>query len=157
MDKLQAVQKGFTLIELMIVIAIVAILVALAVPAYQDYTIRAKVGECINGGDVGKLGISEFRETFGSFPTNAGQAAIGYGTTVTSGASEYCNPFIFTGSNTFSISVNTTAIDVTITGLIQPLMTAVKHPTSNNIDWFCSGGATSAGNVKYLPATCRGS
>ena len=157
MNNFQRVQKGFTLIELMIVIAIVAILVALAVPAYQDYTIRAKVGECINGGDVGKLGISEYRETFGSFPTNAGEAAIGFDNTVTSGASDLCNPFIYTGSNTFSISVNTAAIDTNIIGLIQPLMTGIKHPTSNNIDWFCSGGATAVGNVKYLPATCRGS
>ena len=62
---MKRVEKGFTLIELMIVIAIVAILVALAVPAYQDYTIRAKVGECINNGAVAKLSISEYRETTG--------------------------------------------------------------------------------------------
>ncbi len=64
-------QQGFTLIELMIVIAIVAILVALAVPAYQDYTIRAKVGECINAAAVPKLQISEYFETVGVFPDDA--------------------------------------------------------------------------------------
>jgi prepilin-type N-terminal cleavage/methylation domain-containing protein len=55
MLKVNEMSKGFTLIELMIVIAIVAILVALAVPTYNDYTVRAKVGECINGAAVPKL------------------------------------------------------------------------------------------------------
>ena len=64
-------QQGFTLIELMIVIAIVAILVALAVPAYKDYTIRAKVTECVNGAAVAKLQISEYRETVGHYPADA--------------------------------------------------------------------------------------
>ena len=49
----KSVSRGFTLIELMLVIAIVAILVAMAVPAYQNYTVRSKIAECINGGDTG--------------------------------------------------------------------------------------------------------
>ena len=70
------IQQGFTLIELMIVIAIVAILVALAVPAYQDYTIRAKVGECINAAAVPKLSISEYYETVGTFPADLDEAGM---------------------------------------------------------------------------------
>ena len=69
-------QKGFTLIELMIVIAIVAILVALAVPAYQDYTIRTKIGECVNNAAVPKLQISEYRETVGDMPANSDEAGL---------------------------------------------------------------------------------
>ena len=68
MNNMKRVSKGFTLIELMIVIAIVAILVALAVPAYQDYAIRAKVGECIGQGAAGKLAIEEFYQSEGSMP-----------------------------------------------------------------------------------------
>ena len=106
MNNMKRVQKGFTLIELMIVIAIVAILVALAVPAYQDYTIRAKVGECVNSGAVAKLSISEYRETVGTWPTDAGTAGLGNGSTVTAGSSQYCDVFVYTGSNTFNIAVN---------------------------------------------------
>jgi prepilin-type N-terminal cleavage/methylation domain-containing protein len=71
------VQQGFTLIELMIVIAIVAILVALAVPAYQDYAIRAKVGECIGQGASAKLAVEEFYQSEGNtLPADAGAAGI---------------------------------------------------------------------------------
>ena len=94
MTNMKRLQKGFTLIELMIVIAIVAILVALAVPAYQDYAIRAKVGECINAAAVPKLSISEYFETVGVFPpdiTAAGMAA--------QGISQYCEVYAtYTGA-----------------------------------------------------------
>src|SRR5210317_1099308 len=103
-------QQGFTLIELMIVIAIVAILVALAVPAYQDYTIRAKVGECINAAAVPKLQISEYYETVGSFPPDISTAGI-----VAQGASQYCE--IYTAytnatsvSSSFRVEVDETAV-----------------------------------------------
>ena len=144
-------QKGFTLIELMIVIAIVAILVALAVPAYQDYTIRAKVGECVNNGAVAKLNISEFRQSEGSFPTSDAQAGLS-----TIGNTQYCDTMTAYTSATgaFDVLVDETAVDSGISGLIQPVLTPTY--STAGVDWACSSGTTAANNVKYLPSSCRG-
>jgi len=142
-------QKGFTLIELMIVIAIVAILVALAVPAYQDYTIRSKVGECINAAAVPKLQISEYFETVGSYPTDADEAGI-----TGSGDSQYCDGYVSYNAGSFQIDVDEGAV-ATPGGTLQPQLT----PTANaggGVDWACSRGGTAAADVKYLPSTCRG-
>jgi type IV pilus assembly protein PilA len=148
-------QKGFTLIELMIVIAIVAILVALAVPAYQDYTIRAKVGECINGAAVAKLQISEYRETVGSFPADATEA----GTATPGGqTAEYCDGWNYpgtSGSGSFDVLVNEANVDTSIVGAIEPNLRGAVN-ASGGVDWECNQGGTDAANIKYLPSTCRG-
>jgi prepilin-type N-terminal cleavage/methylation domain-containing protein len=149
-------QQGFTLIELMIVIAIVAILVALAVPAYQDYTIRAKVAECINNGAVPKLSISEYRETVGNYPLDSAQAGIG----PTTGDTQFCMPTTYTGSSTtgvFQINVNEADIDAGIAGEIIAVMTPTPsaNVTAAGVDWTCTRGGTPATNYKYLPSTCR--
>lgn len=144
------VQQGFTLIELMIVIAIVAILVALAVPAYQDYTIRSKVAECINGAAVQKLAISEFQQTTGSYPADTDQAGIG----PSDGISQYCSAAQYTGDGTFTV----TATQATIPGLPSGGLTATLTPTVNSgggVDWECTNASASAATNKYLPATCR--
>jgi type IV pilus assembly protein PilA len=151
-------QQGFTLIELMIVVAIVAILVALAVPAYQDYTIRAKVTECINNAATAKLSISEYRETVGDYPPDATTAAIN---TVTdnSGNTEFCNGYLNYDNTTgqFQINSDETAIDAgTLSGItIQPVLTPTAH--QGGVDWRCARGSTTATGYKYLPSTCRGS
>src|SRR5215468_4276403 len=62
-------QKGFTLIELMIVVAIIGILAAIAIPAYQDYTVRSKVTEMINAAGVCKTSVAEYYQSLGAFPT----------------------------------------------------------------------------------------
>ena len=152
--KKRNMQQGFTLIELMIVIAIVAILVALAVPAYQDYTIRAKVGECINGAAVAKLSISEYFETVGTWPTDVTEAAID--STAGAGVSKFCDGYADYDNTTgqFTINVNETAVGSSISP-IDPQM----YPVSNaqgGVDWFCQQGpSTDTGAVKYLPSTCR--
>src|SRR5476649_2543600 len=68
------VQRGFTLIELMIVVAIIGILAAIAIPAYQDYTIRAKVTELINAAGVCKTSVAEYYQAVGLFPTDQTKA-----------------------------------------------------------------------------------
>lgn len=147
------VQQGFTLIELMIVIAIVAILVALAVPAYQDYTIRAKVAECINGGAVAKLNVSEYRETVGYFPIDTAEA----GMASPAGETEKCTGWTYDNSSltgSFQINVSTVGVGAA-SGTIVATMTP-EALGSGGVDWHCSRAGTSTENVKYLPSTCRG-
>ena len=153
------IQQGFTLIELMIVIAIVAILVALAVPAYQDYTIRAKVGECINAAAVPKLSISEYYETVGTFPADLDEAGM-----TGQGQSQYCEDYAtYTPSGATSASFVIEVIEGNTPGVgcnncagsLAPVMTGTPN-TSGGVDWRCSRGATVAGDLKYLPSTCRG-
>ncbi len=141
---------GFTLIELMIVIAIVAILVAIAVPAYKNYSIRSKVVECINGAAVAKVQVSEYRQILGPWPPSIADAGL-----VGAGISHYCNGFInYTpATGAFTIDVNETAVDPAL-GDLSPKMTPTVS-VSNIINWNCTRGTTPADNLKYLPATCR--
>jgi len=150
------VQQGFTLIELMIVIAIVAILVALAVPAYQDYTIRSKVAECINNGAVPKIAIAEFRQTTGAYPADANQAGI----TADTGNTQFCDAISYDGDatqGTFTINVDEATIDTAITVPIEAVMTPTTSASVGEagVDWVCSRGGTHADSFKYLPSTCR--
>ena len=146
------VQQGFTLIELMIVIAIVAILVALAVPAYKDYTIRAKVTECINGAAVAKLQVSEYFETVGSMPATSTEA----GTGSPAGESRFCDGFNYTDAlGDFFIETLETVIDAGIVGIIEPQMFPTPS-AQGGVDWRCAQGNTATANIKYLPSTCRG-
>lgn len=148
------VQQGFTLIELMIVIAIVAILVALAVPAYKDYTIRAKVTECVNGAAVPKLNISEYRETVGIYPPDADEA----GTAAPAGQSQFCASFTYATAATgvFTIEMLDSEMDSGLTdGSINPQMYPFDSG-QGGVNWLCQRGTTVAAFLKYLPSTCRG-
>jgi type IV pilus assembly protein PilA len=144
---MKRVSKGFTLIELMIVIAIIAILVALALPAYQDYTIRSKVTEGLSVAASAKLAAAE---TCQSDPAQTAltNTLAGY----LSSASKYVSGVAITGScvvgtNTLLVTASTTAL----TGTAAGTLVLTGNIGTSNIDWVC----TSTLADRHVPATCR--
>src|SRR5687768_12711797 len=93
-NTMKKIQQGFTLIELMIVIAILGILMAIAIPAYQDYTVRAKVSEGLNVAAAAKLAVSETQQSTGTFPDSNAAAGLAAATAIT-------------GNNVTSVGVGT--------------------------------------------------
>ena len=140
----------FTLIEFMIVVAIVAILMALAVPAYSDRMIRTRITECFNGAAIAKLAISEYWQSLGAWPPSLEAAGL-----VNTGASTFCTAIDDYDPETgaFAIEVNEAVVDSVLTN-IAPVFTPAVTP-SNSIGWNCTPGKTEATEVKYLPSTCR--
>lgn len=146
---MKKVQQGFTLIELMIVVAIIGILAAIAIPAYQDYTIRAQVSEGLNLVGGAKAAVTEFYQDRGVFPTDNTEAGLEVaanikGKYVTSvGVAGAVATVIYGG-----IAGDAHAL---ITGKSITL-TAVDN--AGSVSWTCSGAAGGIAD-KHLPAACR--
>ena len=156
---MKAIQKGFTLIELMIVVAIIGILAAIAIPAYQDYTVRSQVTEGLNLASDLKAAVAETFAQSGSWPTNNNTVGI---------------DAVKSGKYVSDVSISTGTIVITYGGVnantnISGKILALMPTTSPNGDviWNCGYkdvvGSTSptAGTnstdvtAKYLPAACR--
>jgi type IV pilus assembly protein PilA len=145
---MKRVSKGFTLIELMIVIAIIAILLALALPAYQDYTIRTKVGEAMSVTASAKLAAAE---TCQSDPQNPLGSAIDAG--YNSQPSKYVSGVtIVGGCNTGGTDITVQATTTTNVGVADNTVTITGVVSGTNIDWTCSSGHL----PQHVPSTCRG-
>ena len=151
---IKQVQKGFTLIELMIVVAIIGILAAVAIPAYQDYIARAQVTEALNLTGAVKTPVSEFFADRGTWPSVSEFQDM---------VSQRQGKYVASLTNSTGISGFVVTAQFRNTGVSTGLINATTTlATLNGREWECTAAAaTAAGgtagtiSTKYLPAACK--
>jgi type IV pilus assembly protein PilA len=155
---MKAVQKGFTLIELMIVVAIIGILAAIAIPAYQNYTIRAQITEGLNLADGWKTAIAEYYANAGTWP-----AGIGNLTGTSASSSKYVSSIAISGG-TIAITYGA-QVNAKVSGSVLALVPYTNN--NNDVVWVCGTAATPTSvtttattvstsvSPQYLPAACH--
>jgi len=140
-------QQGFTLIELMIVVAIIGILAAIAIPAYQDYTIRAQVSEGLNLSGGAKAAVTEFFQDRGVMPTDNSEAGLADNTAI---QGKYVDQ-VTVADGVISVQYGNSAhaiIDA------QHLELTPNTSNAGSVAWDCATAGTEIEN-KHLPAACR--
>jgi type IV pilus assembly protein PilA len=143
---MKRVQQGFTLIELMIVVAIIGILAAIAIPAYQNYIIRSKVTELAVAADACKTSVSEYYTTMGLvYPP----------TLLASGCTTVQSKYILSLAVTPDTGVITVAVDTANVGASAAgnfVLTPSVAVAGGGLDWSCTGSSIPK---QFLPASCR--
>ncbi|HEX3837016.1 MAG TPA: pilin [Steroidobacteraceae bacterium] len=163
---MKSTQKGFTLIELMIVVAIIGILAAIAIPAYQDYTVRSQVTEGLNLASAVETGVAEYYANTGSFPPTNSEAGIGVGVGSAPSGKYVTDVEIAAGGITVTygnqVNANITGGTLGLTPYLSPNHDVVwvcgRHtaPTGATIGTGVTAGVTSASLAdKYLSQVCR--
>lgn len=142
---MKSMQKGFTLIELMIVVAIIGILAAIAIPAYQNYTKRSHVSEGLSLAAGAKAAVTEFYSSNGHWPATNASAGLATDTSITGNAVQ-------------SVTVNQSKITVKyndkVTNNAEIALQGANTP--GGVTWKCTTtGVTTAVDNKFLPSNCR--
>lgn len=138
---MKKVQQGFTLIELMIVVAIIGILAAVAIPSYQDYTKRAHVSEGFALAGAAKTSVSEYYASEGAWPTDNATAGLAGATSIS-------------GNSVTSVSVASEVITITYNAKVSTggaNVTLTASDTGGGINWACAGTVP----TKLRPSNCR--
>ena len=146
----KTVQQGFTLIELMIVVAIIGILAAVALPAYQDYTARSQVSEAISLASGAKTAVTEYWTSKGSFPgsnTSAGLAA-----TATDINGKYVASVEVGTGGVVTATMKATGV---AKGIESGTLALSPITAAGSIKWTCKAGSSSGLAAKYIPSSCR--
>lgn len=164
----RTMQKGFTLIEMMIVVAIIGILAAVALPAYQDYSVRAKVSEALLAASSCRTAVTETYQSAKALPAAANgfgceQGAAAAGSTAAVNASKYVATVATSTAGVITVTT-TAASDLGDAASKQIVLTPYQGSSAASAlgtqitEWRCGPGTTSttAMPVKYLPASCRG-
>ncbi len=161
----RSMQKGFTLIELMIVVAIIGILAAVALPAYQDYTKRAKMSEVVLMASACRTPIQELYQTGGGSPAvgaNGWGCEFGSGTSNATQQTKYVSALTTDENGGVTATIHNLSPDlngkvVTLTPMATAATPAVYANNAGGAlyGWRCGGTGTTA-DVKFLPASCRG-
>ena len=146
---MKKVQQGFTLIELMIVIAIVGILAATALPAYQDYTIRAKISEAIGFGAAAKTAVSEHVISQDAWPADNTEAGLAISSSITSDV--VAGLQVGNADGVITVTLSSAGLGEANSG--QFILTG--GTAGAGVTWTCAPGGATPVPSKFLPSSCR--